>query len=147
MSKKQPEKAVSEYRDEFLLLSVLLTGFSRTELEATGMVGTYFKTLIDRTEASILHPFFENVVEILKISTVVDRDAAIASQLMPDSAYNKTAQRMILMWYEGQWFTAVFPPQVISSRAYTQGLMWTAAKTHPSGAKQPGFGSWEHAPS
>jgi hypothetical protein len=140
------EKEVSEYRDEFLSLSILLTGFNRTELESTGMIETYFQTLIDRTEASILKPFFENVVDILKIVAVVNRDAAITSQLMPDSAYNGVAKRIILMWYEGLWVTAVFPPQVISSLAYAQGLMWTAAKTHPSGAKQPGFGSWQREP-
>jgi hypothetical protein len=140
------EKAVSEYRDEFLQLSILLTGFSQTELESTGMVGTYFRTLIDRTEASILKPFFENVVEILKLDTVVDRNKAISTELIPDSAYNGTAKRIILMWYEGLWTTAGAAPQVISSQAYAQGLMWPAAKTHPAGAKQPGHGSWQHEP-
>jgi hypothetical protein len=139
-------KEVSEYRDEFLHLSILLTGFDRTELESTGMTETYFNTLVDRTEASILKKFFDNTVRILRIKDVRKRDAAIRSRLMPDTAYNGVAKRIILMWYEGLWVTAVFPPQVISSQAYIQSLMWPAAMTHPAGAKQPGFGSWQEAP-
>lgn len=140
------ERAVFDYFDEFFSLSVLLTGFSKTELEATGMASTYFKTLVDRTEPSILLPFFENVVAVMKIREGAAQDDAISSQLLPDAAYNGVAGRIILMWYEGLWTTRVFPPQVISTQAYVQGLMWPAAKTHPSGARQAGFGSWQHEP-
>jgi hypothetical protein len=131
-------------RQRFLTISVLLTGFSATELQGTGMVGIYYENLLRRTEASLLDSFFERVDQI-QLMTPADQQNAIRSQLMPASAYNGLAGRIILMWYEGLWVVGG-TREVISSQAYIQSLMWTAAQTHPSGAKQPGFGSWSKKP-
>ncbi|ONI92720.1 hypothetical protein ALI22I_02185 [Saccharothrix sp. ALI-22-I] len=35
---------------------------------------------------------------------------------------------------------------VVSSEAYTEGLLWRAIGAHPSGAKAPGYGSWVNPP-
>ena len=58
---------------------------------------------------------------------------------------NGLAKKIILLWYEGMWVEAG-KSEVISSQSFIEGLMWPAAKTHASGAKQPGFGSWSHPP-
>jgi len=47
----------TKYLKEFVQISSLLTGFSEVELEATGMVKTYFKTIVERTEGSIVEKF------------------------------------------------------------------------------------------
>lgn len=38
------------------------------------------------------------------------------------------------------------PLFVVSSEAYTEGLLWRAIGAHPSGAKAPGYGSWVNPP-
>ncbi|WP_037853515.1 hypothetical protein [Streptomyces sp. NRRL S-340] len=38
------------------------------------------------------------------------------------------------------------PLFVVSSDAYTEGLLWRAIGAHPSGAKAPGYGSWATPP-
>jgi hypothetical protein len=108
------------------------------------MVGTYFETVLARTEPSVLELFFEKAEAILAMKEE-DRKLAISSQLMPDSSYSGLAKRIILLWYEGQWVTGA-SREVICAQSYIQGLMWPAAKTHPAGAKQPGYGSWAQQP-
>lgn len=138
-------KPTHNHPAEFLELSVLLTGFSHSELQGTGMVDTYYSTLVAKTESSQLGLFFDKVREILSMKAA-DQLVAISAHLMPDSAYHGLAKQIILMWYEGLW-TDSGVTTMISAESYIQGLMWTAAKTHPSGAKQPGFGSWSNLPS
>jgi hypothetical protein len=133
-----------KHRKEFLEISVLLTGFNHIELEATGMTDTYLETVVARTHPSTLGFFFKKVEALLNLPPQ-EQSPAITAQLIPDSAYNGLAKRIILMWYEGQW-TVGDNTEVISSQSYIEGLMWPAAKTHPSGAKQAGFGSWAKRP-
>ncbi|MBV8842250.1 MAG: hypothetical protein JO307_05505 [Bryobacterales bacterium] len=68
------------------------------------------------------------------------------------------AKSIIQMWYLGQWTQTPLAwreefgtnpsdfNRVISAAAYTEGLVWRAAGTHPQGAKQPGYGTWSAPP-
>jgi hypothetical protein len=128
----------------FLEISAILTGFSETELKGTGMAKKYYETLVAKTEPSTLDLFFDKVEDVLAMPPH-DQHIAIPSQLIPDSSYNGSAKKIILMWYEGMWVDGA-KGIVISSQAFVESLMWPASHTHPSGAKQPGFGSWSDAP-
>lgn len=138
--------------DSFLAISVWLTGFDATELEGTGMAESYFQTLIEQNDAETTGYFFAEVDSILAAGgDEAATNAAIAARLMPDSCYNCMAKNIILMWYTGEWYSNTGnPPEMgsdqISAQSYIQGLMWTAAETHPPGAKQPGYGSWAETP-
>lgn len=139
----------------FLEISALLTGFNKTELQGTGMVATYYNCVAnvpqntnysneDKKENNInVAFFFAEVQEILEQSKGNEEKltAAIASRLMPASAYNGLAQSIATLWYTGNWGA-----NVVGSQSYIQGLMWNVAEAHPPGAKQPGFGSWSIAP-
>ena len=79
---------------------------------------------------------------------------------------NDVARTLIQLWYNGTWsplsvgwYTANAaripnPPDlanlgstyVVSAQSYIESLVWTAANTHPMGAKQPGFGTWAEPP-
>lgn len=139
----------------FLEISALLTGFNKTELQGTGMVAAYYSCVAnvpqipnysDQDKANNTANvgfFFAEVRDILD-SSKGDADkinAAIASRLMPTSAYNSLAQSIVLLWYTGSWGN-----NVVAAQSYIQGLMWNVAEAHPPGAKQPGFGSWSIAP-
>ncbi|MBR7800272.1 hypothetical protein [Undibacterium fentianense] len=137
----------------FLQISVELTGFNSAELLGTGMLETYFATVQEGTTKENLGLFLQASAEILSETDVSTRETQIANLLMPDSSYLGLAKNIIYMWYSGQWGPTVNSPDAnlqevrnISPEAYVQGLMWTAANTHPPGAKQPGFGSWAMPP-
>ena len=125
----------------FLEVSVLLTGFSKTELKATGMLETYYNTIQKNMDKQDIDYFFLDVHVLLNDKSQKNIEAALASQFMVASAYNGLAANIIILWYTGNWGS-----EVISSASYIQGLMWNAAHTHPPGAKQPGYGSWAERP-
>jgi hypothetical protein len=131
---------VNSEKDLFLKISVALTGFNEAELEGTGMVDTYYQTILENNTPDVITYFFRTVETILQ-GRNSDEEKAIENQLMPASAFNGLAQNIITMWYLGNW-----GQNVISGKAYTQGLVWDAAQTHPPGAKQPGYGSWSMPP-
>lgn len=136
----------------FLQISAWLTGFEEVELQGTGMVDTYFKKACDENTAENVGYFFAEVAFILTSTEDQPEQttALIQSRLMPNSSYNNMAKQITLMWYTGQWFAdPAGNPQdsvQINAQSYVQGLMWTAAQTHPPGAKQPGYGSWAEQP-
>ncbi len=141
----------------FLEISSQLTGFEVAELQGTGMGPTYLDTIATTTPAETLAQFFEAAAQILQKGAGDEAlmNTMIAAELFPLGCFSGLAQNIITMWYTSQW-----PPAVnasiakngienarnVSPEAYVQGLVWTAANTHPPGAKQPGYGSWASPP-
>lgn len=148
-------KTATNHSDLFLKISTWLTGFDEVELLGTGMLDTYYQTIITKNTASCIENFFEAARMVLHEGGG-DEDktnALIASLLFPTSCYNNLAQNIINMWYNGDWAPNVNAPNAniaqvsnISPQAYVQSLVWPAAQTHPPGAKQPGYGSWAMPP-
>ena len=70
------------------------------------------------------------------------------------------ARSIVLLWYLGSWyepadlkkFLAADAPhmpissQVVSAKAYTQGLVWQIAQAHPMGYSNLQFGYWSREP-
>lgn len=140
----------------FLRISSYLTGFEVTELRATGLAEKYISVVVQETLAGTLAQFFKESEAILQAGEG-NPDAIgplIASNLFPPSCFGGLAQNIVVMWYFGQWQPAVTAEEAkslqtarnISPDAYVQGLVWTAAQTHPPGAKQQGYGSWAMPP-
>jgi hypothetical protein len=127
-------------KETFLTISVLLTGFDEMELLGTGMLDTYFNVAMNRNSHKDVTSFFAAVDKILAGNKDEINDQ-ISLELMPQAYFAGMTQNIITMWYMGSWMN-----DIINPASYTQGLIWKAADTHPPGAKQPGFGSWETAP-
>lgn len=127
----------------FLEISAVLTGFSQTELKATGMAEAYYNTILENTDGEDIEYFFLNVKAILTAPKRTEQsiEEAVAAQLIPDSCYGGLGKNITALWYTGNWMG-----NVVSAASYIQGLMWDAGHTHPPGAKQPGFGSWANIP-
>ncbi len=135
----------------FLEISVLLTGFTESELIGTGMLDTYYNSLLQNSKQEDISYFFQNVKAILQAPkrTEETTDEAIRLQLIPSSQYSALAKNIIMLWYSGSLFNMALtnqPSNIVNAEAYKQGLMWTAGHTHPPGAKQPGYGSWAKPP-
>jgi len=69
------------------------------------------------------------------------------------------ARSIVLLWYLGSWYkpadlksnsapgsAAFIPSQVVSAKAYTQGLVWQIAQAHPMGYSNLQFGYWSRDP-
>src|SRR5205814_10343288 len=65
------------------------------------------------------------------------------------------AQSIVAMWYLGSWYPpgvlggngfAPVPLQVISSVAYTNGLVWRVMQSHPMGFSRFTLGYWGQQP-
>lgn len=127
----------------FLEASALFTGFSKMELKATGMLESYYNTILMNVDKENIDYFF---IDLNKLLSDPKQDAksikhALTTQFMPTSAYGTLVQNMIILWYTGNWGN-----NVVSSASYIQGLMWDTIHAHPPGAKQPGYGSWSDLP-
>ena len=77
-----------------------------------------------------------------------DLRAEIKRLLMDDVKLGPLSRNIIKLWYRGDWpdGAARFGTAFTSAQAYREGLLWKAMRTHPSGAKQSGFGSWSRPP-
>jgi hypothetical protein len=148
----------------FLDLSSKLTGYSEDELEQTGMVETYYCMLMKEEDQDGIRAFFQKAKQVLS-STDVHAEIGATFIGLPNGAagretpfdqmpYEGLAQRINLMWYTGIWTTMnqkdVKPESertaMISAETYKEGLIWATARTHPAGAKQPGYASWSELP-
>lgn len=136
----------------FIKLSVELTGFSEAELLATGMARSFFDEL--------------GITLGIPARARFLREPCAAQALLASPFAGPLARNLIRLWYLGQWQelgakwleeltkeeSCKFDEfgrnrnRVVSAAAYKEGLAWTAVGTNPTGARQPGFGSWAEPP-
>lgn len=148
----------------FLALSAKLTGYSEEELQGAGMLETYYGVLMKEQDQDGIRAFLKKAHQVLE-SSDVEAEIQTAFIDLPDTAtrpqtpydemsYDGLAPRIILLWYTGIWTTMNSEDTrsqqdrtaMVSAEAYEEGLIWSTAETHPAGAKQPGYGSWEAPP-
>lgn len=136
--------------EDFVQVSVALTGFSKAELDSTGLVKTYFEEMA----LTVGRPIRDDYLA----AAVTDPGLTLS-----DPKWKPMAQNVIRLWYLGQWkalpggwaqshFDAKVlegfnefgkdVDRVISTLSYQEGLVWRAIGVNPPGAKQPGFASW-----
>jgi len=82
-------------------------------------------------------------------------DTLLETSSSSPSAQAQLAQSIVAMWYLGSWYVpgvlggggfAPPPLQVISSVAYTNGLVWRVMQSHPMGYSAFTFGYWSQQP-
>lgn len=112
---------------------MILTGFSASELEATGLVAHYHSLLSAEVGPAVLDGF------IGALLAAPDPAAAVG-----DPAVRELASALTHLWYLGVWPGSV--PFVASPAAYAEGLVWKAFHGAPPGTVAPGFGSWARPP-
>lgn len=136
---RTPTQRSVDYR-RFIDLSVYLCGFDSAALLGTSMAQKYFEVVLLNSDPDEVRLFFDAVADVLALPACeIEREISVT--LMSVNAYRALARNIIILWYTGNWNGTPVSPE-----AYKQGLMWQAAETHPSGAKQPGYGSWASRP-
>jgi hypothetical protein len=145
----------------FLDFSAEATAFTVFELQGTGMVGDYMKTVDEVAGPAVLDALLEAYGMILTRASgasPADRKAQMSREIMGDTRLGPIARNIIKLWYSGTWnklpqsWSERFGPApgdrtfVVSPSGYIEGLLWKAIGAHPAGAKAPGYGSWAFAP-
>jgi hypothetical protein len=146
--------------NQFLTLSVTLTGFEDVELWGTGMVHTYYALVPsivgDAIFGDLLTRWRDIVVRGAGQQRYIDR--LVTTEMLEDPTLGPVARNLAALWYTGTWnqlpgawrnvhgASARDLTHVISPRAYEEALVWKAIFSHPPAAKQPGFASWAMPP-
>ena len=155
----EPEERIAEPQfDQFLGLSAALTGFSRAELEGTGMQQTYYAFLPQIAGEAV---FGEILTRWRDLSSGTDPryyDELIREEILDDDFMGPVAKNLTFLWYTGQWNQLPWAwrnthganmqdnTHIVSPQSYVEGLVWKAMHTHPPAAKPPGFASWALKP-
>jgi hypothetical protein len=100
---------------------------------------------------------FGRLLQIAKDHPKSAADIITAVNASDDSKF--LARSIVLLWYLGSWYKpedlkknstpgarALVLSQVVSPKAYTQGLVWQIAQAHPMGYSNLQFGYWSRDP-
>lgn len=135
-----------QWSEAFYALSCALTGFSRVELDGTGVGGVYFEQVSAKIGAETLETLFRVWSDIEKLPED-RREIEIAERIFDEPDLRAAAERIVMLWYTGSWYyVAPFDTQVVSPETYIEGLMWKAIGSHPMAAKPQGYGAWSLPP-
>ena len=157
----------------FLLLSAALAGVHVTALAPEFALDSN-KDILDQTPT--VDPFnvkddyfkFVNAADkksafgkLLQIAKDHRQSAAdiVSAVTASDDDTKFLARSIVLLWYLGSWYEpdklkenatpgtrAFIESQVVSAKAYTQGLVWQIAQAHPMGYSNLQFGYWSRDP-
>jgi hypothetical protein len=145
---------------DFADMSAALTGFLSTvlkpALDTTGLANTYYQFALAQVGApamaALLNAF--RAIKTQPAQSIADALLETKSTSAP-SQQALIAQSIVAMWYLGAWYIPGqqggfgFPPtplQIISSEAYTNGLVWKIMQSHPMGFSPFTFGYWSQQP-
>lgn len=146
--------------EQFLSLSVILTGYSKADLLSTGLSQQYYDKLSSIVDGDICGRLWTASETVLRKGRDHPEkiEKEVRTRIFGNATLAPLAKNIIKMWYLGSWSQlpqgwrhengakAEDVDHVISAEAYQEGLIWQAIGSHPQGAKQPGFGSWTLTP-
>jgi hypothetical protein len=146
--------------EQFLQLSVMLTGFDEAELHGTGMVKTYYALIPSIIGAELFGRLLSRWSNIYTRGAGDEQmlEHLLTTELLQDETLGPLARNLGALWYLGMWNQlpaawrntngawAGDTTYILSPQSYTAGLVWKAIHSHPPGAQQPGFGSWAMPP-
>lgn len=150
-----PEADVQDFADMSAALTGFLSSVLKPKLDPVGLARTYYELALAQVGATAMSALL-NAFRAIKTQpqqTIADTLLEIKSSTPSNQAL--IAQSIVAMWYLGAWYVPGvkggngFPPtplQVISSEAYTNGLVWKVMQSHPMGFSAFTFGYWSQQP-
>ncbi len=130
------------YFDVFMSISEALTGCTVNELQSTGLAETYYTYILKSLDTATFVEFLtvsKNILE--KSSGEEEVKKSIQTEIIKKPGLNDISGKVITLWYLGSWEGAY-----INDLSYKEGLVWNLMYSHPPGAKQPGYKSWNSKP-
>jgi hypothetical protein len=139
---------------DFADMSAALTGFRsdflKPQLDPNNLSGIYFDYATQATQHSQA-----TVQTLLTAYRAIKAQPAqqIANTLLETTAQFPSpqallAQSIVKLWYTASWYEpgSTVMTQVVSSLAYTHGLVWQVMQSHPMGSSPFSFGYWSTPP-
>lgn len=142
--------------DQFLALSIELTGYSKFILEGTGQADEYLAAAVK----TVGNPIVEELLAQYAAGTKLPRNRKeeLRREILGDEKLGPVARNIIKMWYIGiweplpsRWIECYGPIEInsgfmVSAAAYREGLLWLTIGANPPGAKAIGYGAWALPP-
>lgn len=150
-----PDSEIQDFAD----MSAALTGFQssvlKPALDPVGLAREYYVFVVAQMGEPTMTALL-NAYRAIKTQPVQQiADTLLETSSTSPSQQAQLAQSIVAMWYLGSWYVpgvlggggfAPPPLQVISSAAYTNGLVWRAMQSHPMGFSPFTFGYWSQTP-
>jgi len=144
---------------DFADMSAALTGFQssvlKPALDPVGLAREYYIFAVTQVGGTAMTTLL-NAYRAIKAQTARQiADTLLETSGSSPSPQAQLAQSIVAMWYLGAWYVpgvlggggfAPPPLQVISSAAYTNGLVWRVMQSHPMGYSPFTFGYWSQVP-
>lgn len=140
-------------------MSAALTGFLssvlKPKLDPVGLARTYYEFALKQLGASQMAALLNAFRAIQKQPPQTIADTLLETSSPTPSTRALNAQSIVALWYLGAWYIpglkggggfAPTPLQVVSSEAYTNGLVWKVMQSHPMGFSAFTFGYWSQPP-
>jgi Membrane bound FAD containing D-sorbitol dehydrogenase len=149
-----PDSEIQDFAD----MSAALTGFQssvlKPALDPLGLSRIYYEFAL--TQVGSAMTTLLNAYRAIKTQPAQQiADTLLETSSSSPSTQAQLAQSIVAMWYLGSWYVpgvlggggfAPPPLQVISSVAYTNGLVWRVMQSHPMGYSAFTFGYWSQQP-
>ena len=146
--------------EQFLNLSVVLTGFNKVELQAAGVGREYLNLLIEMAGDTLCFELWAETQAIYAqhAGHAARLEREVNQRILKSAKYAPLARNIILLWYNAIWYqlppdwttphgaNALDQDHVVSANAYPEALIWRAIGAHPPAAKPQGFGAWALPP-
>ncbi|MBC7894635.1 MAG: hypothetical protein H7066_04435 [Cytophagaceae bacterium] len=150
-------------RRSFLDLSAVLTGYSATDLEGTGLVDDYQALLEGQVGPTVTALLYSTARRVLGHASEPARAHAMRVEILASPTLWPICTMLIQVWYTGAWtnlsaawyaFVGEQPPKgvtpgashVPSAQSYELQLSYRGAGAHPPGARPTGHGGWSIPP-
>ena len=151
-----PEADVQDFANMSATLTGFLSSVLKPALDPVGLARTYYQFALAQdgaTMSALLEAF--RAIQTQPPQTIADALLETSPTITTPSKQAQFAQSIVAMWYLGAWYVpgvqggGGFPPtplQIISSEAYTNGLVWKVMQSHPMGFSPFTFGYWSQPP-
>jgi len=151
-----PPNNIQDFADMSAALTGFLSSVLKPALDPTGLANTYYQFAVGRVGATAMGNLLDafRAIKTQPAQTIADTLLETKSTTAP-SPQALIAQSIVALWYLGAWyFPGIqgcngFPPnplQIVSSEAYTNGLVWKIMQSHPMGYSPFTFGYWSQQP-
>lgn len=144
---------------DFAGMSAALTGFLssvlKPKLDPVGLARTYYEFALLQVGAPAMLALLNAYRAIKTQPPQTIADTLLETSAPKPSQQATIAQSIVAMWYLGAWYRpgvtggggfGPTPLQIITSEAYTNGLVWKTMQSHPMGFSAFTFGYWSQQP-
>jgi hypothetical protein len=155
ISTPAPEADVQDFANMSAALTGFLSSVLKPKLDPVGLARTYYEFALQQVGAPQMSALLNAFRAIQTQPPQTIADTLLETSSPTPSAQALIAQSIVALWYLGAWYIpgvlggGGFPPtplQVVSSEAYTNGLVWKVMQSHPMGFSPFTFGYWSQPP-